>query len=155
MKRRTAKWCASRCWTRGKTDTGALAGLLAANGVNVLICGGIGAGARQALAANRIGLVAGASGSTDDAVQAYLAGELSDNPAASATTTTKAGNTPAVPAAAATITQRNKKQTPGAFPGAFFVSGFCLAGLGGDETGEKFRRRYSKRPQLNLLGWFL
>lgn len=65
----------------GENGHGALAGLLAANGVNVLICGGIGAGARQALAANRIGLVAGASGSTDDAVQAYLAGELSDNPA--------------------------------------------------------------------------
>lgn len=45
----------------GENGHGALAGLLAANGVNVLICGGIGAGARQALAANRIGLVAGAS----------------------------------------------------------------------------------------------
>lgn len=65
----------------GENGHGALAGLLAANGVTVLICGGIGAGARQALASNRIALVAGASGSTDDAVQAYLAGELADNPA--------------------------------------------------------------------------
>ena len=60
---------------------GALAGFLKAYAVDALICGGIGAGARQALAANRIELVAGASGSTDDAVQAYLAGELADNPA--------------------------------------------------------------------------
>ena len=59
----------------------ALAEFLAKRGVQTLICGGIGAGARQALAANRIALVAGASGSTDDAVQAYLAGELADNPA--------------------------------------------------------------------------
>ena len=64
----------------GENGHGALAGLLAANGVDVLICGGIGAGARQALAANRIALVAGAGGSTDEAVAAYLAGNLHDNP---------------------------------------------------------------------------
>ena len=64
----------------GENGHGALAGLLAANGVDVLICGGIGAGARQALAANRIALVARAGGSTDEAVAAYLAGNLHDNP---------------------------------------------------------------------------
>ena len=64
----------------GENGHGALAGLLAANGVDVLICGGIGAGARQALAANRIALVAGAGGSTDEAGAAYLAGNLHDNP---------------------------------------------------------------------------
>ncbi len=54
----------------------ALADFLAGQGVNVLICGGIGGGAQAALEAAGIELCAGAEGSTDDAVAAYLKGEL-------------------------------------------------------------------------------
>ena len=55
---------------------GALAGVLKENGVDVLICGGIGGGAQTALEDMGIELCAGASGNTDEAVEAYLAGEL-------------------------------------------------------------------------------
>lgn len=54
----------------------ALARLLADQGVNVLICGGLGGGAMIALTNAGIQVISGASGSTDDAVKAYLAGEL-------------------------------------------------------------------------------
>lgn len=55
---------------------GALAGLLASLGAQVLICGGIGGGARMALAAAGIRLYGGVAGSADDAVAAYIAGSL-------------------------------------------------------------------------------
>ena len=55
---------------------GALAGLLAEQGVDVLICGGIGGGAQAALSEAGIELCAGAQGNTDEAVEAYLKGEL-------------------------------------------------------------------------------
>ena len=55
---------------------GALAGLLAANKVNALICGGIGGGARTALAATGIVVYAGVTGSADQAVEDLLAGRL-------------------------------------------------------------------------------
>lgn len=55
---------------------GALAGLLADQNVDVLICGGIGGGAQAALAEAGIELCAGAQGDTDQAVEAYLKGEL-------------------------------------------------------------------------------
>ncbi len=55
---------------------GALAGLLAGRKIDVLICGGIGGGAQMALEERGIELCAGASGNTDDAVEAYLRGEL-------------------------------------------------------------------------------
>ena len=58
------------------TGHGALAGLLAGEGIEVLICGGIGGGAQTALAEAGIELVAGASGNTDEAVETYLRGEL-------------------------------------------------------------------------------
>lgn len=58
------------------TGHGALAGLLAEQGVNVLICGGIGGGAQAALTEAGIELCAGAQGNTDLAVEAYLKGEL-------------------------------------------------------------------------------
>ena len=48
------------------TGHGALAGLLAEQGIDVLICGGIGGGAQEALA----------QGDADEAVKAYLNGEL-------------------------------------------------------------------------------
>ena len=55
---------------------GALATLLAGEGIDVLICGGIGGGAQAALSERGIALCAGASGSADEAVSAYLRGEL-------------------------------------------------------------------------------
>jgi len=55
---------------------GALAGVLAMNQIDVLICGGIGGGAQMALSEAGIELCAGASGDVDNAVEAYLAGIL-------------------------------------------------------------------------------
>ena len=55
---------------------GVLAGLLADHAIDVLICGGLGAGAQNALAEAGVEVVAGASGSADEAVDAYLKGEL-------------------------------------------------------------------------------
>ena len=57
---------------------GALAGVLADAGVEVLICGGMGGGAQSALAEAGIEVFAGAQGDADAAVAAYLAGELED-----------------------------------------------------------------------------
>jgi len=54
----------------------ALAGLLADKAIDVLICGGLGQGAQNALAAAGVEVVAGASGDADAAVEAYLRGEL-------------------------------------------------------------------------------
>ena len=55
---------------------GALAGLLAEQKVDVLICGGISGGAQAALAEAGVELCSGAEGDTDQAVEAYLKGEL-------------------------------------------------------------------------------
>ena len=54
----------------------ALAGLLAGQNIDVLICGGIGGGAQAALTEAGIELCAGAQGNADQAVEAYLKGEL-------------------------------------------------------------------------------
>lgn len=59
---------------------GALAGFLKAHSVSVLICGGIGGGARQALQENGIELYPGVSGSADEQVAALLNGSLHYNP---------------------------------------------------------------------------
>lgn len=59
---------------------GALGGFLASHQVDVLICGGIGGGAKMALAQAGIQLMGGVSGSADEAVAAYLAGKLLFNP---------------------------------------------------------------------------
>lgn len=59
---------------------GALAGFLTANGVDILICGGIGGGAQAALADAGIKLYGGAVGSADEAVAALLTDTLSYNP---------------------------------------------------------------------------
>lgn len=59
---------------------GALAGFLKDLGVEVLICGGIGAGARNALAEAGIRLFPGACGNADAQADAYLAGTLNYNP---------------------------------------------------------------------------
>ena len=59
---------------------GALAGFLTAQGVDTLICGGIGGGAQMALAEAGIKLYGGVSGDADDAVEALLSGNLNYNP---------------------------------------------------------------------------
>lgn len=59
---------------------GALAGILSNKGIDVLICGGIGAGAQTALAEAGIKLYGGASGNADEAVHAFLNGNLEYNP---------------------------------------------------------------------------
>ena len=58
------------------TGHGALAGLLASQAVDVLICGGVGGGAQAALEEAGVKLCAGAQGDADQAVEAYLRGEL-------------------------------------------------------------------------------
>ena len=66
----------------GDEGHSALVGVLKNAGVELLICGGIGPGAQNALAAAGITCVAGASGDVDAAVAAYLAGTLQIGPAA-------------------------------------------------------------------------
>lgn len=58
---------------------GALAGFLQANKVDVLICGGIGRGAQNALAQVGIKLYGGVSGNADKAVEEFLFGNLEYN----------------------------------------------------------------------------
>ncbi len=64
----------------GESGHSALAGLLAESGVDALICGGIGGGARAALAEKGIKLYGGVSGSADDAVRDLLDGRLAYDP---------------------------------------------------------------------------
>ena len=59
---------------------GALAGFLVENGVDTLICGGVGGGAQMALAQAGIRLYGGVSGSADEAVKALLEGTLGYDP---------------------------------------------------------------------------
>ena len=64
----------------GASGHGALAGLLSNEDIDVLICGGIGAGAQAVLAALEIRLFGGVSGNADAAVEALLRGHLAFNP---------------------------------------------------------------------------
>ena len=66
----------SRILDTNGSGHGALAGLLGQQGVDVLICGGIGGGAQMALEAAGIRLCAGVQGDADEAVRQFLAGEL-------------------------------------------------------------------------------
>ena len=59
---------------------GALAGILSAIKVDVLICGGIGGGAQMALAEAGIKLYGGVHGNADEAVNAFVAGNLAFDP---------------------------------------------------------------------------
>ena len=59
---------------------GALAGFLKGYEVDVLICGGIGGGARMALDGAGIRLYPGATGDADAAVNDFLAGRLAYDP---------------------------------------------------------------------------
>jgi predicted Fe-Mo cluster-binding NifX family protein len=58
----------------------ALAGMLKVLGVDTLICGGIGGGARTALESAGIALYGGVQGGADEAVDALIAGKLDYNP---------------------------------------------------------------------------
>ena len=57
---------------------GALAGLLAGHDIQVLICGGLGGGALNALKNAGIEVCAGASGNADEAVEAFLRSAAED-----------------------------------------------------------------------------
>ena len=61
---------------------GALAGFLAELGIDVLICGGIGGGARIALEQAGIQLFAGVHGDADEAAEQFAAGTLEFDPCA-------------------------------------------------------------------------
>lgn len=65
----------------GGTGHEALASLLAGNGVDLVICGGLGEGAMNALAESGIQVITGAEGSADDAVASWLAGDLTGSEA--------------------------------------------------------------------------
>ena len=56
----------------------ALSGFLKDEGINVVICGGIGEGARQMLSDSGIQLFSGLEGGINDAVISFLLGELTD-----------------------------------------------------------------------------
>lgn len=64
------------------TGHGALAGVLQGLGVDTLICGGIGGGARMALDAAGIRIFGGVTGEADAAVEALLGGALAFDPEA-------------------------------------------------------------------------
>ena len=64
----------------GGSGHGARAGFLKELGVEVLICGGIGGGAQNALTDAGIKFFGGVQGSTDQAVVAYVCGKLDYNP---------------------------------------------------------------------------
>ena len=64
----------------GGSGHGALAGFLQSHGVDTLICGGIGSGARTALAQAGITLYPGVTGQADEQVAALLTGTLLYNP---------------------------------------------------------------------------
>ena len=68
----------SQLLSAGGSGHEALATLLKEHGIDVLICGGIGGGAAEALSEQGVELCAGASGDADKAVAAYLRGELAD-----------------------------------------------------------------------------
>lgn len=70
------KIVSSRIVTADGQGHGALAALLADEGAEVLICGGIGGGAQAALQDMGIEMCSGAFGDADAAVEAYLAGKL-------------------------------------------------------------------------------
>ncbi len=57
-----------------------LAGMLKELGINTLICGGIGGGAKMALAQEGLTVYPGTSGNTDDVIKSFLDGTIKYNP---------------------------------------------------------------------------
>ena len=112
---------------------GALAGLLRGLGISVLICGGIGPGAQDALASLDITVIPGITGDVDQAVQDFVDGKLVPNTEAlcnhhhEGAAHNCVGPTAAAPAAAtATKGDRIRKEPP--VPGKEMVpggGGFC------------------------------
>ncbi len=74
------KVISARVADAGGSGHGALAGFLQRQGVDTLICGGIGGGARMALAEAGITLYPGVCGDADAQVAALLAGHLDYDP---------------------------------------------------------------------------
>ncbi len=74
------KVVASRVLETNGSGHGALASLLAEQGVNMLICGGIGGGARVALGEAGVVIMGGVSGDADEAVELFLSGLLRFDP---------------------------------------------------------------------------
>lgn len=74
------KIMSSEVVSTGDSGHSALAQFLQERDIYALICGGIGAGAKQALAAAGIKLYGGVSGDADEKVQALLDGKLEYNP---------------------------------------------------------------------------
>jgi len=70
------KVVASKVISAGGSGHGALAGLLMMQGVDTVICGGIGGGAQMALKGFGIKVHGGVQGDADDAVEALIAGTL-------------------------------------------------------------------------------
>lgn len=66
----------------GEYSHGALAGFLQNLGAEVLICGGLGMGAKMRVEGAGIKLYGGAKGDADEAVKAYLNGSLEYDPLA-------------------------------------------------------------------------
>ena len=64
----------------GECGHGALAGFLQERSVDLLICGGIGGGAQQALADAGILLIGGVEGDVDRVAADFAAGVLANNP---------------------------------------------------------------------------
>lgn len=60
----------------------ALGGFLRDNGAELLICGGIGGGAKKVLAEAGIELISGVSGNIEEAVKNFIEGKLHDDPEA-------------------------------------------------------------------------
>ena len=69
----------------GGAGHGALAAVLGQDGVQALICGGIGGGARMALSEYGIAVCGGVSGDADEAAQAFAEGVLDFDPEAKCT----------------------------------------------------------------------
>ena len=74
------KVLASRVIDTNGSGHGALAGLLSKEKVDVLICGGIGGGARMALMEAGIAIYGGVTGDADEAVELLLSNSLSYDP---------------------------------------------------------------------------
>ena len=69
----------SMVFPTGGQGHGALAGLLRMLGISVVLCGGIGPGAVQALQSLDITPIAGVTGDADRAVEDFLAGKQAEN----------------------------------------------------------------------------
>ena len=99
----------------GDSGHGALAGLLAEEKVDVLICGGIGAGAINALGVAGISVVGGAEGNVREAAAAFVDAPCRSEQISTAIITTTARDTlaavtPAATAAVPTEGQKKRKQ---------------------------------------------